>query len=161
MKTVVVTLIGLMLLLSASMVNAEIDPNVQPSDTSKAATDDSLTTQISDLVVIYYLHMNRRCMTCEKLEAYSKEAVSSGFAEQLIDSSIIWRVVNFEEDGNEHYAKEYQLYSQSLIVSKLHDGKEVEWKNLDKIWKLVYDKEKFITYVQTEINEFMKQAKEK
>ena len=161
MKTIVVTLIGLMLLLSASVLNAEIDPNVRPSDTSKAATDDSLTTQISDPIVVYYMHMNRRCMTCGKLEAYSEEAVSSGFAEQLKDSSIIWRAVNFEVDGNEHYAKDYQLYSQSLIVSRLHDGKEVEWKNLDKIWKLVYDKDKFITYVQTEINEFMKQAEEK
>lgn len=86
--------------------------------------------------------------------------MTSGFEDQLKDSSIIWRIVNFEEEGNEHFAKEYQLYSQSLIVSRLHDGKEAKWKNLDKIWKLVHNKDKFIAYVQTEIKEFLNPAKE-
>jgi hypothetical protein len=68
--------------------------------------------------------------------------------------------LNFESEGNEHYAKDYQLYSQSLIVSKLQDGKEIEWKNLDKIWKLVRDKDEFIAYVQAEVKDFMKPSKE-
>ena len=160
MKTIVVSLIGLMLLLATSVVTAKDVVKVQPEDTTKEAAPHSVKSQVFDQFVIYYLHMNRRCMTCEKLEAYSEEAVSSGFAEQLKDSSIVWRVVNFEEEGNEHYARDYQLYSQSLIVSKLHDGKEIEWKNLDKIWKLVHDKGEFLAYVQTEVKDFMKPAEE-
>ena len=93
-------------------------------------------------------------MTCEKLESYSKEAVEAGFSEQLKDSSIIFRVENFEVEGNEHFAKDYQLFSQSLILSRQHDGKETDWKNLDQIWELVGDKDEFIKYVQTEINNF-------
>lgn len=166
MKTRIVSLIVLLLLLTGSVISADDSTNVQPPDTmelvaSEVAASDVAITQASEPIVIYYLHMNRRCMTCEKLEAYSEEAVSSGFAEQLEDSSIVWRVVNFEEEGNEHYAGDYQLYSQSLIVSKFHDGKEIKWKNLDKIWKLVYDKDEFITYVQAEIEEFMKPTEEK
>jgi hypothetical protein len=158
MKTIGVALIGLMLMLAASIIIAEEGVEVQPEDTTMAVIADTMNAQQSDQFVIYYLHMNRRCMTCEKLEAYSQEAVLSGFAEQLQDRSIVWRVENFEKEGNEHYAEDYQLYSQSLIVSKLHEGKEIEWKNLDKIWKLVQDKDEFIAYVQTEVKDFMKPA---
>ena len=160
MKTIVVALIGLMLLLSASVIAAEDIVEVLPGDTTRVVEADSVEAQGSDQFVIYYLHMNRRCMTCEKLEKYSEEAVSTGFTEQLRDSSIVWRVVNFEEEGNEHFAKDYQLYSQSLIVSKVRDGKETEWKSLDKIWQLVGDKDEFIAYVLTEVKDFMKPVEE-
>ena len=99
-------------------------------------------------------------MTCGRLESYSQEAMSTGFAEQLKDSSIIWRVENFEQEGNEHFAKKYQLYSQSLILSRQHNGKETEWKSLDKIWQLVGNKEKFITYVQAEVQTFLNPTEE-
>jgi hypothetical protein len=154
MKKTIVTAVGFMLLLCAAFVSAQQKAGVEPKDSTDAAVD-SVKAPISDQVVIYYLHMNRRCMTCERLEAYSKEAVETGFAEQVEDSSIVFRVENFETEGNEHFAEDYQLYSQSLILSRQHNGKETEWKNLDKIWKLVGNKEEFITYVQTEIADFM------
>ena len=160
MKTRVLFLIGLLLLLLASVTAAEDVVEVQPNDTTAVVAPGTANPQASEQIVISYLHMNRRCRTCGQLQTYSEEAVTSGFAEQLKDSSIIWRVLNFEEEGNEHYAKDYQLYSQSLIVSKLHDGKEIEWKNLDKIWKLVRDKDKYIAYVQAEVKDFMKPSKE-
>jgi hypothetical protein len=67
----------------------------------------------------------------------------------------VFRVENFEKKGNEHFAKDYQLYSQSLILSRQHDGQETEWRNLDQIWKLVGNKEKFFAYVQTELEDFV------
>ena len=33
--------------------------------------------------VAYYFHGNMRCATCRKLEAYSEEAITKGFAEDL------------------------------------------------------------------------------
>ena len=160
MKNVFIMMIALALLISAATVIAGDKPETAQKDSTEAVTVESNDLQESDQVVVYYLHMNRRCMTCGKLEAYSKEAVESGFAEQLRDSSIVFRVENFETEGNEHFAKDYQLYSQSLILSRRNDGKETEWKNLDKIWKLVGNKEEFITYVQTEIAGFVN-SKEK
>ena len=160
MKKVAILAVGLMLIFSAVAIIAQDYPAIQPADSTEAkeaVTKDSLE---SDQIIVYYLHMNRRCMTCGKLESYSQEAMSTGFAEQLKDSSIIWQVENFEQEGNEHFAKEYQLYSQSLILSRQHDGKEIEWKNLDQIWKLVGNKDKFITYVQREVKTFLSPAEE-
>ncbi len=158
MKTMVFSLIGLVLLLSVPAVTAKNVAEGQPNDSTKKVNVVSMKSKGSDQFVIYYLHMNRRCMTCEKLEKYSEEAVSTGFAEQLKDSSIVWRVINFEDEGNEHFAKDYQLYSQSLIVSRVRDGKETEWKSLDKIWTLVGNKDKFISYVRSEVKDFIKPA---
>jgi hypothetical protein len=95
-----------------------------------------------------------------KLETYSQEAVYSGFAEQLKDSTLIWRVVNFEEDENKSYAKDYNLYAQSLVLSRVREGDEVEWKNLDKIWKLVGNREKYFEYVTSELRSFMEPTEE-
>jgi hypothetical protein len=151
---------GLILLLSVSIIANDQTPTVKPSDSTETAEVVSDKASESDQIVVYYLHMNRRCMTCEKLEAYSEEAISTGFVEQLKDSTLIWRVTNFETEGNEHFAKDYQLYSQSVILSRQRDGKELEFKNLDQIWKLVGDKEEFVAYIQTETQQFMNPAEE-
>jgi hypothetical protein len=54
--------------------------------------------------------------------------------------------------------KDYGLFTQSLILSRVVDGKEVEWKNLDQIWKLVGDKEQYLTYVTSETRNFLTQS---
>jgi hypothetical protein len=139
----------------AAVAVAEDSAAVVDADGTIADTSQLVEVDDSVQFVVYYLHMNRRCMTCEKLEKYTDEAVATGFAEQLEDSTLLWRVLNFEEKGNEHYAEDYKLFSQSVIVSKLRDGEEVDWKNLDKIWKLVGNKEAFINCVQAEVRDFM------
>ena len=56
---------------------------------------------------------------------------------------------------DQHYLKDYGLYTKSLILSRVRDGREVQWKNLDKIWELVHDKDKYIEYVQDETRAFI------
>jgi hypothetical protein len=159
MKSLIFVATGLMLFVSVSITAADKTPVAIASDSIRTvATVNPDDTTGTDQVIVYYLHMNRRCQTCQKLEAYSQEAITSGFEDQLKDSSLVWRVANFESEGNEHFAKDYQLYSQSVILSRLHNGKETEWKNLDKIWKLVGDKEAFIAYVQSEVHQFLDPA---
>ena len=128
-------------------------PSANPavSDTTAAAGP----SVVADKVIVTYFHGNRRCPTCRKLEAYSQEAIANGFADKIEKGSLEWRVVNFEDEGNEHFVKDYQLFSQSLILSRTKDGKETGWKNLDKIWELVGDKDKFLAYVQTETKAFI------
>lgn len=155
MRISVATLTALMLL--AFVSSALADETSQRTDTDTTSIDSlaPAATPTTEQVVVYYLHMNRRCATCNKLEAYSQQALATGFAESLKDSSLVWQVVNFEQEGNEHFAEDYRLFSQSLILSRQVDGDETEWRNLDQIWKLVGDKEKFIAYVQTEVSRFL------
>ncbi len=114
----------------------------------------------TDRVIAYYLHGDRRCATCIKLEAYSREAIEAGFVSDLEAGGLVWRVVNFEDEGNEHFVDDYELYTKAVILSRISDGKETGWKNLDKIWELVGDQEKFTEYVQSETEAFLSQESE-
>lgn len=160
MRKLVIVLIGALLLTIGSVVASEDSARVEAVDSSEVAVEEKPDTTVVEEIVVYYLHGNRRCATCRKLETYSEEAVLSGFAEQLEDSIIVWQVVNYEEDGNEHYLKDYQLYTKAVVLSRIHNGKEVEWKNLDRIWKLVGDKDEFIAYVQEELHSYIAAAEE-
>lgn len=155
MKRAILPLFAVMILLLFGMALAEDNSAVENKDSIEVKSEITSDITKPDQVIVYYLHMNRRCMTCQKLETYSKEAVEAGFADRLKDSTVVWRVENFESEGNEHFVKDYQIYNQSLILSRIHDGKEIEWKNLDKIWKLVGDKEDYIAYVQSELKDFL------
>ena len=68
-----------------------------------------------------------------------------------------WIVLNTDEPENRHYLDDYQLYTKSLVLSKIEDGKETDWENLEKVWQLLGDKDDFIQYVQTEVKSFLGQ----
>lgn len=109
-------------------------------------------------VVAYYFHGTFRCPTCHKLEQYSKETIETNFKDALSSGKLEFKVINVEDKGNEHYGNDYQLYTKSLILSLVKDGKETKWKNLDKIWEYVGNKERFVDYVKSGVADFLKEA---
>ena len=110
-------------------------------------------------ISVYYFHGYMRCPTCHKLEQYSKEAVEANFKDEIASGKLEFKVVNIEEKGNEHFVDDYQLYTKSLIVSLVQDGKEIKSKNLEKIWEYVGNKQRFLDYVKSEVADFLKEAK--
>jgi hypothetical protein len=113
----------------------------------------------STKVIAYYFHGSFRCPTCTNMEKFSREAVETKFKDALASGKLEFKAVNVEDKGNEHFMDEYKLYTKSLIISLAKDGKEVRYKNLDKIWELAQNKHKFIDYVKIEVAEFMKDIK--
>jgi len=107
-------------------------------------------------VIAYYFHGNSRCPTCHKLEEYSKDAIDTNFKDEIAKGVLEFQVINVDEKRNEHFVDKYQLYTKSLVVSKMKNGEEVDHKNLDKIWEYVRDKERFYDYVTSEIKAFLK-----
>ncbi len=110
----------------------------------------------SGKVAAYYFHGDFRCSTCYKLETYSKEAIEANFKNELASGKLVFNVINTDEKGNEHFVNDYQLYTKSLVISLIENGKEVKSKNLTKIWDYVGNKQKFFEYVASEINSFLK-----
>jgi len=109
-------------------------------------------------VVAYYFHTTDRCVSCRAIEAYSQEAIASAFAEEIKDGRLVWRVVNVEVPGNEHFIQDYQLYTKSLVIVHEVQGERAEWKNLEKVWQLVQDKPRFVRYVQDEMHGYLKES---
>lgn len=127
----------------------EVEPSQGPS--SEAVVTPNAPPEASQKVVVYYFHNNFRCAKCRKFETYSREIIETDFSDALNDGRLEWKVVNIDEPANKHFVRDYQLYTKSIIVSKIQDGKQTEWKNLDKIWELVGDKKAFVNYVQYEV----------
>ena len=113
----------------------------------------------TDYVRAYYFHGDYRCSNCYKIETYSKEAIDKYFAKELASGELEYEVINIDEKGNGHFAKDYKLYTKSLVISKIKDGKEVEYKNLEKVWDYLGNKEAFYNYVKEEVSKFLKADK--
>lgn len=118
------------------------------------AGESAAVPAVSASTIVYYLHGTRRCPTCRKLEEYTREAVMSGFAEDVKAGTIVWRAINTDDPGNEHYVKDYVLSTKSVVLSAVTGGTETRWRNLPRIWDLVGDKATYIAYIQEEIKTF-------
>lgn len=112
-----------------------------------------------DRVYAYYFHTTYRCATCLKIENLSKMTIEKYFAKELKENNIVFISVNVELPENRHYVEDYQLYTKSLIFSLIKDGKELKWKNLDKVWLKVRNEEDFERYVKEEMENFLKEIK--
>ena len=103
------------------------------------------------MLVVYYFHGNARCPTCFKLENFAKSEVEADFSDAIKKGTLEWKTVNVEESGNEHFNNDYKLYTKSVIVSTMKDGKEISWKNLDRIWQIIHDETKYREYIKNEV----------
>ena len=106
-------------------------------------------------LVVYYFHGNARCVTCRKLESYAKEALVLYFSEGLSSGTMEFKPVNVEIPENDHFIKDYSLVTKSVVLSDTVNGEQTNWKNLDKIWELVGDKEIYQQYIRDNIKEFL------
>ena len=118
-------------------------------------SDQNITTKISTKIVVYYFYTNYRCYSCRMIEQYTKEAVEKFFDKELKEGKLIFKPVNIDEKENKHFIKDYQLYTKSVVISKMKDNEEVSFKNLDKVWKLLRNKEGFYSYIKEETNGFL------
>ena len=109
-------------------------------------------------VIVYYFHGTFRCTTCRTIEKYSHDAIQQYFSKELDNGTLEFRPLNVEEPENRHFIQDYQLFSRSLVLSLVRDGKETKSKNLTDIWNLVSDKEKFYQYVKDEVEAFLREA---
>jgi hypothetical protein len=100
-----------------------------------------------DRLIAYYFHGTTRCQTCRTIEAYAEEAIRTGYPDEIASGKIQWRTVNVEEPGNEHFVRDFELVTRSVVLVHMKDGTQVEWKRLDKVWNLVHDKEAFVDYI--------------
>ena len=110
-------------------------------------------------VVAYYFHGAFRCYTCNVMEQYIKEVMKENFKDALAEGKLEFKPTNVEERGNEHFIKDYQLYSKALILSLVKDGKEARSRNLMRIWEYAGNKKRFFDYVTAETNALLEEAK--
>ena len=100
-------------------------------------------------------HGNMRCVTCNKFEALVKETLAERFGDETAKGRLSLQVANVDKPENEHFIKDYGLTTQSVVLAKGGD-----FRNLDQIWTLVRQgDEAFKEYVAKNIREMLGEAK--
>lgn len=116
-------------------------------------------TQANDKVIVYYFHGNYRCYSCMRIEQYTRESVEAGFAKELKSGQIEFRSINVDLPANSHYVDDYKLFTKSVIVSDMVQGKERRWKNLQKVWELLRNETTFKDYVRSETAAYLQEKR--
>lgn len=121
------------------------------------AGDKPARPQTDSYVQAYYFHASYRCKRCTTLEQYSRDAIETHFKDQLGNGTLRFDEINFDEPENRHYLQDYGLTYRSLVLVRYKDGKQVDFKNLAKIWQLIGDKDAFMDYVKAETEAYLKE----
>jgi hypothetical protein len=129
-----------------------IDPT-----TPAFAMEKAPSAQPSHKVIAYYFHGTARCINCIKIETFTEQAMGHYFTSAIKGGRLEWRVVNVETSGNEHFIKDYALFTKSVVLVDVdtQSGRQLRWKNLDKVWNYLNDKEGFINYIRVETRSYL------
>lgn len=106
-------------------------------------------------LIAYFFHGRKQCISCRTIEAYAHDAIKTNFAAQLSDGKIEWAKVNYDNPEFSHFKKEFELYTQSVVIVEMQGDEIVRWKNLKDVWTLIRDKEKFYDYIRTEVQPYL------
>ena len=154
-KAILILFFALILSAGITSLCDDAKTEINTADTTIESIAISESAEIKIQYFAYYFYGDRRCVTCKKLEAYASEAFTGAFEKELADSVLVWTPINFDREENKHFIDDYELYTKALVLSRVENGKEVVFKNLDQIWLRVSDKEDYIDYVQSQTRQFM------
>lgn len=127
----------------------------ETADVALTAVADAETTQSAGTkVVMTYFTTHVRCTSCRKIEALTRENAELRHADALADGRLVFRVINTDDPGMGGYVDQYQLTSKTVILSHLEDGREVEWKNMNDVWRYFGEPEVFHAYLGQQIDDW-------
>jgi hypothetical protein len=132
-----------------------VQPNIAEESHAAKMSAEAEKEESEIKVIAYYFYTNYRCQSCYTIEKYTKEAIENNFKDELTSGELVFRPVNIEEKGNEHFLGDYQLYTKSVVLSLVKDGEEIEFKNLKKVWELLRNKDEFYKYIKEETRVFL------
>ncbi|UCH83535.1 MAG: hypothetical protein JSW50_13930 [Candidatus Latescibacterota bacterium] len=157
-KTVVTFI--LLAFVAVSVVYLVIDETRSPGNSNgtgpqSTGTESTNTQSAESKVVVYYFHGNKRCNTCRTIEAYTAEAVNSGFSKDIEMGRVEWRPVNIDEPENQHFVDDYELTTRTVVLVDVVEGREVRWTKLERVWDLTGDKNAFTAYIKDNTNTYL------
>lgn len=118
-------------------------------------TDDPAAVPGHQVVMTYFIS-GERCENCRKIEALAQETVAREFAADEAAKRVVFRVVDTGAPGQAHFVKDYQLTEKMVVLCHRVDGKETEWRAMEKIWDLLDDPDGFRNYLAEGIRGYLK-----
>jgi hypothetical protein len=106
-----------------------------------------------EAVIVYYMHASFRCVTCNAIEKMTRQLLETNYNQQMRNGSIIFTEVDFQK--NEPLAKQFDVISSCVVVTRTKDGKITVFERLDKVWELLDKPDKFNAYISSAIDKLL------
>jgi hypothetical protein len=94
--------------------------STKPTDGS-TTTNENLTV---DRLEVYAFHGTRQCTTCKNMKSLTKSTLEKYFATELKEGTIVYRVVDVDEDANYDLAEKFEASGTALMINRIKNGKE-------------------------------------
>lgn len=156
---VIFVVVSVSLTINDGLKNSGNSQNIKvskvPSDDNSINITPKMLKKFPHIVLVYYFHTTYRCYSCLKIEELTNKAVLTGFDKNIKKGNLIFTGINVDKPENNHFITDYKLFTKSVIVVDIKNGKETKWKNLQKVWELIGNEKAFIDYVQNEVNLYL------
>lgn len=105
---------------------------------------------------VYCFHGTRQCETCKNMKVNTKATLNKYFAAQIRDSSIVFSIVDVDDEKNEKLAEKFQATGTALMINKIVNGKDsiMDWS--DFAFEKANDNEVFISELRLMIDAALK-----
>jgi hypothetical protein len=143
---------GLLLFVTASIAA----PIVRHMAVARHATSVDGAPIQPNALVVYYFRATARCAACRTLEACSRDVVESRFSAEVADGRIVWRAVDYQSPGNEHWLADYKLLTGGIVLVEFRDGHPHRWKALTETWNMTADRKSLAEHIEEAILAFQK-----
>ncbi|MBA4240576.1 MAG: hypothetical protein C0448_07615 [Sphingobacteriaceae bacterium] len=145
---------GLFILLSAVLLLTACNNSKTTNDVK--TSEEPISTVKQNRVEVYCFHGTRQCETCKNMKANTKTALDRYFAAQLKDSTIVFSIIDVDDEKNEKLAEKFQATGTALMINKVINGKDsiVDWS--DFAFEKANDNEAYITELKTMIDAALK-----
>jgi len=145
---------GLFILLSIVLLFTACNNSTPANDFKTSEVPISNIKQ--NRVEVYCFHGTRQCETCKNMKANTKTALDTYFAAQLKDSTIVFSIIDVDDEKNEKLAEKFQATGTALMINKVVNGKDsiVDWS--DFAFEKANDNEVYISELKTMIDTILK-----
>jgi ABC-type glycerol-3-phosphate transport system substrate-binding protein len=152
---------ALLLLVVAGFVAAGMKsrPSGEPTmDATPASTVTATVTSAKAPVTVTYFTTDARCVSCRKIEDYTKLAVDRTLEDQTMADAIHFQTINVDFPENQHFIADYDIAFKTVVISYLDaDGKQ-QWQKMDRVWELLSDPIAFQGYLHAGIQDALSKA---
>ena len=145
---------GLFIILSAILLFTACNNSTPANDVKTSEVPINSVKQ--NRLEVYCFHGTRQCETCKNMKVNTKKALETYFSNQLKDSSIVFSIIDVDDEKNEKIAEKFQATGTALMINKVVNGKDSILNWSDFAFEKANDNEAFISEFKTMINSVLK-----
>lgn len=107
-------------------------------------------------IEVFCFHGTRQCETCKNMKINTIATLKTYFASQLKDSSIVFSIIDVDNEVNEKLAEKFEATGTALMVNKIVNGKDsiIDWS--DFAFEKANNEAAFIPELKSKIESLIK-----